>query len=313
MRHAEPACTPSTSPSIRDGAAHIREKGQAIIEIETRELEYFVAVAEELHFGRAAERLSIAQPALSKAIRRIETRLGEQLLERTSRHVALTPSGLALRDHGRSALEAVSLAVHSARRAAEGAVPLRLVVKPGGDADLLPGIIAEYATRAGAREVEILFGTIADRGRRLREGRADVAMLYVPLDDLTGLGYRPLLTLEPVAVVAREHRLARRAAIEMSDLKGETLPRWQGLDEDGDGPEVADAAQLAHLVALGRCVAVLPRSAISPAHPDIVCVPVVDVEPSTIVLAWVKESACESILEFVDAAVEAASQTAPAV
>jgi DNA-binding transcriptional LysR family regulator len=294
-------------------AAHPHEEDQAIIEIETRELEYFVAVAEELHFGRAADRLSIAQPALSKAIRRIEIRLGKQLLERTSRHVALTPSGLALRDHGRSALEAVNLAVCSARRAAEVDVPLRLVLKPDGDADLLPGILEQYATRSEARDVEILFGTIADRGRRLREGRADVAILYLPLDDLTGLGYRPLLTLEPVAVVAREHRLARRSSIEMVDLQGETLPRWQGLDEDGDGPEVADAAQLAHLVALGRCVAILPRSAIGPARPDIVCVPILDAEPSTIVLAWVETSASDSLLEFVDAAVEAVSQKEPVV
>lgn len=296
----------------RRGRTHPRG-GLTIVEIETRELEYFVAVAEELHFGRAADRLSIAQPALSKAIRRIELRLGEQLLERTSRHVALTPSGLALRDHGRSALEAVNLAVCSARRAAEVDVPLRLVVKPDGDVDLLPGILDQYATRSKTREVEILFGTIADRGRRLREGRADLAILYVPLDDLTGLGYRPLLTLEPVAVVAREHRLARRAAIAMSDLQGEILPRWQGLDEDGDGPEVADAAQLAHLVGLGRCVAVLPRSAIGSAGPGIVCVPILDAEPTTIVLAWLETSASDSVLEFVDAAVEAVSQKIPVV
>jgi DNA-binding transcriptional LysR family regulator len=297
----------------RVGAAHIRAEDQTIVEIETRELEYFVAVAEELHFGRAAERLSIAQPALSKAIRRIEARVGEQLLERTSRHVGLTPSGLALRDHGRSALEAINLAVCSARRAAEVEVPLRLVVKPDGDADLLPAILDEYATRPKARPVEILFGTIADRGRRLREGRADVAILCVPLDDLTGLGYRPLLTLKPVAVVAREHRLARHSAIEMVDLQDETLPRWQGLDEDGDGPEVADATQLAHLVALGRCIAVLPRSAIGPARPNIVCVPILDAEPTTIVLAWVETAASDSLLEFVDAAVKAVSHNAPAV
>jgi DNA-binding transcriptional LysR family regulator len=311
--HQHPRIAGHRSVAGQVGRARSRDEDQAIIEIETRELEYFVAVAEELHFGRAAERLLIGQPALSKAIRRIEARLGEQLFERTSRHVRLTPSGLALRDHGRSALEAVNLAVRSARRAAEIDVPLRLVLKPDGDADLLPAILDQYAKRPTSRDVEILFGTIADRGRRLREGRADIAILYIPLDDLTDLGYRPLLTLEPVAIVSRQHRLARRQAIEMADLQGETLPRWQGIDTDGDGPEVADATQLAHLVALGRCVAVLPRSAIGPPRSSIVCVPILDAEPSTIVLAWVHTSTSESIIEFVDAAVEAVSRRAPTV
>ena len=99
--------------------------------LETRELEYFVAVAEELHFGRAAVRLSIAQPALSKAIRRVESRLGVALLVRSSRHVSLTPAGEALLEHGRHALNAVSAAVQRARRAGDSEARLRLVIKPG--------------------------------------------------------------------------------------------------------------------------------------------------------------------------------------
>ncbi len=79
-------------------------------ELETRELEYFVAVAEELHFGRAAASLAIAQPALSKAVRRLESRVGVKLLERSSRHVALTSVGQALLHHGRHALNAVGAA-----------------------------------------------------------------------------------------------------------------------------------------------------------------------------------------------------------
>lgn len=88
-------------------------------ELETRELEYFVAVAEELHFGRAATRLAIAQPALSKAVRRLESRLGTTLLHRSSRQVALTPAGEALLTHGRHALNAVGAAAEKARRAGD--------------------------------------------------------------------------------------------------------------------------------------------------------------------------------------------------
>src|ERR1700742_4356164 len=105
-----------------------------MVELETRELEYFIAVADELHFGRAATRLSIAQPALSKAIQRIESRLGGRLVVRATRHGYLAPSGGALHEHGRHALNAVSTAVRNARRAGDDQAHLRLVLKPGGDA-----------------------------------------------------------------------------------------------------------------------------------------------------------------------------------
>ena len=85
--------------------------------LETRELAYFLAVADELHFGRAAARLGIAQPALSKAVRQLERRLGVTLLERTSRAVALTEAGQVLRREARVALEAVSAAALRTQRA----------------------------------------------------------------------------------------------------------------------------------------------------------------------------------------------------
>jgi DNA-binding transcriptional LysR family regulator len=88
--------------------------------METRELRYFVAVAEELHFGRAAQRLGIAQPPLSRAIRQLERRLGVALLERTSRTVTLTEAGSVLLREGRAALDAVDAADRRTRRAALG-------------------------------------------------------------------------------------------------------------------------------------------------------------------------------------------------
>src|SRR6202000_1573265 len=128
-----------------------------MIELETRELEYFLAVADELHFGRAAVRLSIAQPALSKAIRRIERRLGVTLFERSSRPVELNSAGTAVREHGRHALNAVSAAVRHAQSAGAPQTHLRLVLKPGGDGGLLSGMLAAYAEQPDARYVDILF------------------------------------------------------------------------------------------------------------------------------------------------------------
>src|SRR5689334_21920519 len=98
--------------------------------LETRELAYFLAVAEDLHFGRAASRLGIAQPALSKAIRQLERRLGVTLFERTSRAVALTEAGLVLVGEARVALDSVSAAAVRTRRAAARERRLMLAMKP---------------------------------------------------------------------------------------------------------------------------------------------------------------------------------------
>lgn len=274
-----------------------------MIELETRELEYFVAVADELHFGRAAARLSIAQPALSKAIRRIETRLGVPLFLRSSRHVELTPAGEALQEHGRHALNAVAAAVRSARRAVDTQAHLRLVLKPGGDAGLLSGILAEYAHQPDARRVDILFSGPADRTDFLLDGRADVGLLYVPFDDLDGLDHETLHAEERVAIVPSAHRLAGLASARMADLEGETLPRWKGVPGgDGSGPEVADVVQLLQMIKVSRMIGVLPRSLVEPLPPGLVGVPVSDAPPSRLVLAWNEQDRRPLLASFVAAA-----------
>ncbi|BBJ41237.1 LysR family transcriptional regulator [Streptomyces antimycoticus] len=274
-----------------------------MVELETRELEYFVAVADELHFGRAAARLSIAQPALSKAIRRIETRLGVPLFLRSSRHVELTPAGEALQEHGRHALNAVAAAVRSARRAVDTEAHLRLVLKPGGDAGLLSGILAEYAHQPDARRVDILFSGPADRTDFLLDGRADVGLLYVPFDDLDGLDHETLHAEERVAIVPTAHRLAGLASVRMADLEGETLPRWKGVPGgDGTGPEVADVVQLLQMIKVSRMIGVLPRSLVEPLPPGLVGVPVSDAPPSRLVLAWNEQDRRPLLASFVAAA-----------
>ena len=281
-------------------------------DLETRELEYVVAVAEELHFGRAAVRLSIAQPALSKAIRRVEARLGVQLFVRSSRHVSLTPAGEALLRLGRHALDAVGAAAEGARRAGDAYARLRLVIKPGGDAGLLSGILAAYALQPDASQVDVLFGGATDRVDQLRDGRADVALLYAPFDDLTGLASETLFVEGRVAILPRGHRLASRTELRLADLEQETLPRWKGVrwtgvPDDGTGPEIADVPQMVQLITLGRMIAVLPRSLVGPVHPGLVCVPVTDAVTSRLVVAWSRLDHRPLVAAFVGAAVSASA------
>ncbi len=278
--------------------------------VETRELAYFLAVARELHFGRAAESLGIAQPPLSRAIGRLERRLGVTLLERTSRRVTLTPAGETLLAEGAAALDAVTAAVRRTRRAGGAAPRLVLAMKPGGDGGgLLPAILAAYERRPDALPVEVLLGYGADHA--LRDGRADAALLYTPRQDVTGLATEDLLEEPQVAVLPRGHRLAGRAQVSMADLDGGGVP----LARHGRGPDglppITDGGQLMQLIALGRAVAVLPASMRGLLRDDLAAVPVRDAAPTTLVLAWPEASRSRALAEFVrSAAAVAAGSTA---
>jgi DNA-binding transcriptional LysR family regulator len=172
--------------------------------METRELRYFVAVADELHFGRAAQRLGIAQPPLSRAIRQLERRLGVALLERTSRTVALTEAGSVLLREGRAALDAIDAADRRTRRAAlvaNGHPGLVLVTKAGASNELLSKLLEAYAAEPGAVTVDVVLCGIAEQERLLRDGRADVALLHRPFDSTTGFDTEDLRTEGQVAVL----------------------------------------------------------------------------------------------------------------
>lgn len=276
--------------------------------VETRELRYFVAVAEELHFGRAAKRLGIAQPPLSRAIRRLEHRMGVTLVERTSRTARLTAAGEVLLAEGRAALDAVAAATRRAQRAGLAEPRLVLVMKPGGDGGLLPAILAGYEGEPGAIPVEIVF-SIGERAAMLRDGRADVGLLHSPQNDLAGLDAEELRTERQVVVLPDGHPLARRSSVRLADLAGETMPHWPGTPGEGaTGPTVQDTGQLMQLIALGRMVAVVPESVRDRVHNGLVCRPVLDAEPATIVVAWSQQSRSRQVAAFVRAAVAAAGR-----
>lgn len=227
------------------------------------------------------------------------------MLLRSSRHVSLTPAGDALLHHGRHALNAVSAAAQSARRAGDTEAGIRLVIKPGGDANLISGILAAYAKQPGAGQVDILFGGATDRADHLRDGRADVALLYAPFDDLTGLAHETLSVEDRVAVLPGEHRLAARTELVLAELEHETLPRWKGIPDSGTGPEIADLPQMIQMILLGRTIALLPRSLVAQLPPGLVCVPVTDAPPSRLVIAWSQLDRRPLVTAFVDAAVAA--------
>ncbi|MFI5848675.1 LysR family transcriptional regulator [Micromonospora chalcea] len=263
--------------------------------METRELRYFVAVAEELHFGRAARRLGIAQPPLSRAIRQLERRLGVTLLERDSRSVALTAAGSVLLREGRAALDAVDAADRRTRRAgqaATGGPGLVLATKAGASSELLPKLLDAYAAEPDAVPVEVLLCGIGEQERLLRDGRADVALLHLPFDSTTGLDTEELITEPQVAILPAGHPLARRPHLLMAEVEALPdlpMPRWPRADgsyPDGPGPEVRDHAQLFQLIALGRTVVVLPESARSLLLADLAAVPVPDAPAVTTVIAW---------------------------
>ncbi|MFF5080436.1 LysR family transcriptional regulator [Actinoplanes sp. NPDC000266] len=269
-------------------------------DVETRELRYFVAVAEELHFGRAAERLGIAQPPLSRAIRRLEHRLGVELLERTSHGSRLTPAGEVLLAEGRTALDAVAAAARRAQRTGPKAC-LVLAMKPGGDAGLLPAILRAYEKRPDALPVEFAF-SLGDRAAMLRDGRADVGLLHHPQNDLSGLATEELAVERRVVALADGHPLAARDELRMDDLAGEELPQFPEAARPVAGPRVGDVGELMQLVALGRAIALVTESAAQRPHRGVVYRPVLDAVPATLVLAWVESSRSRAVAAFVTAA-----------
>ncbi|MGR6915505.1 LysR family transcriptional regulator [[Actinomadura] parvosata] len=269
--------------------------------MDSRELAYFVAVAEERNFTRAADRLGIAQPPLSRAIQRLERRLGVRLLERTSRHVSLTRAGEVLLKEGRKALDGLAAAERLVLRAGRA---LTVVTKPGGDAGLLGPLLDRFAAHPDAVAVEVVICGIGEEPALLRDGTADLALLRLPQDDLSGLATEELLTEREMVVLPRTHRLAGRATLRPADLAGETFPRWTA-QWPGTGPVIRDTGQVAELIALGRMVAVLPESVARHLGRGLATVPL-DGRRTTLLAVWREERRDRALAALVRTAAEVA-------
>ncbi len=269
--------------------------------LDLRLVEYFVAVAEELHFGRAAARLHIAQPSLSQQIRRLEAQLGSPLLERNSRNVRLTAAGEVLLREGRRTLAQARRTIRATRAAA---VP-RVVVGffgSAGDA-LLPEALRRFGATHGFVDLtvrELPFGSMDP----VIAGEVDLAFCRLRPEQ-TDLEVEVLAQEPRVVALAAAHRLASRAAVSFADLTEESFitnpavadddgppPRWLAEQRRHGLPgrvaaESRGLSEILTLVAAGRGVCLVPAS-VAENHPrdDVRYRPVTDADPAVISLAW---------------------------
>lgn len=259
--------------------------------MELRHLRYFVAVAEERHFGRAAERLHMAQPPLSQQIRQLEAELGLPLLTRTTRRVDLTLAGEAYLERAREILAAVDRAGHEAQRIATGTLG-RLVVGCVGSAtySLLPTLARRL--RADLPDVEFGFrGEMlsADQVSTLKDGELDLGLLR-PLASLDGLNVSLVRRDDLLVALPQGHPLARRKRLQVADLADQDLIAHAGrgrsamhgvVQENFDTHgvranivhEVAETSTLVTFVAAGLGLAVVPEPTAALAVPGVVYVP----------------------------------------
>ncbi len=277
--------------------------------MELRTLRYFVAVAEELHFGRAAVRLHMSQPPLSRAIKRLEAEVGAALFDRSSAGVTLTPVGAVLLEEARGLL---GRADRVRERVAVAAGAARITVGVLGDsAD--PGIArlaGAYRRRHPHVDVRIRETDLADPTCGLRAGLVDLALTRGPFDE-TGLTVRTLRA-DPVGALLRaDDPLARRDGLELSDLADRrwfrfpegTDPTWQSYWNGGEprrGP-VVRAVQECRQAVLWNGTVGMTLVDHEPGK-GLTVVPLTDMPPSPVVAAWNEGDPNPLIRSFVELA-----------
>jgi DNA-binding transcriptional LysR family regulator len=297
--------------------------------MDLRQLRYFVAVAEELHFTRAASRLHLAQSALSAQIRALEREVGAPLLERSTRRVILTPVGAALLADAREVLAGadymLARARALARRQSDELAVGCLGPIPG---ELLTSVVRDLGhTHPGARVNVHAYDFVQIQGS-LREAWVDVAFLYLPYDDeaLRGLHVVPLADEPRVVVLARSHPFAEREALTPDDLVDEVFishspsvsQAWRDfwiLTDQFDGrrpavhPRPADTLEeWLHLIAQCEGIDTAPQL-ISRYYswPAIRFVPLLEAPPATLAIARRRDGDEPLVEAFIDAAARVAS------
>lgn len=291
------------------------------MDLDLRKLRYFVAVAEELHFGRAAERLHIAQPVLSRQIRSLEDELGVEVFDRDRRGTLLTPAGEQLLQDAVPLLASARALLRRAKAAGQDTPTLTIGFMPG--ITLTPATAAFSTVRPGVN-VRLLRTSWDDQVDVLLDGRADIGVVRLPIDQ-HGLRVRPLFTEPRLVMLPAEHRLADRVSVTVRDLAGEHLlqdpdavPEWRDVAlelRDRRRPEVPAIHQVEEkleLVASGAGICVLPLStATFYTRPDVIALPVEDIGPNEVALAWVASRRSPLIHDFAEAAAKTLGRTRP--
>ncbi|MFF7601912.1 LysR family transcriptional regulator [Streptomyces mirabilis] len=284
------------------------------MDLDLRKLRYFVAVADQLHFGRAADELHIAQPVLSRQIRALEQDLGASLFTRDRHGVELTDAGRQL------------LADAGPLLASTHAVRRRVSAAASGKRRLMVGFRAGVAVTPAARAFEDRHPDVVvdvqriegdDQAAMLLDGRIDVGYVRLPIDE-AGLRVTPLYTEPRVAVLPAGHRLAGKEQVTEADLAGETLV-WHGDPStqptkrplSNAGYPVRGVDETFEHVAAGRGISFLARSAsVFYSHPDVVYVPIPDLAPDQVCLAVAASHTSPVVDDFVTAAQSTAEITA---
>ncbi|WP_374104713.1 LysR family transcriptional regulator [Streptomyces sp. GESEQ-4] len=209
----------------------------ATSDVHGRDLRYFVTVAEELHFTRAAERLYVSQPALSKQIRALERQLGVELLRRDRQGVALTAAGEALLAPARRVLaawEEAAAAVERARAVQRATLTVGMSTSPGRGG-LLPAIRSRFTAAHPETALRVRQVSWDDPTAGLADGSVDVAFVWLPLPDAERYGWTVLAEEPRLVALPDTHPLAARTDLTFTDLLDEpflALPRSAGILRD---------------------------------------------------------------------------------
>ena len=300
--------------------ADVRAYREAVPEPpELRALRYFVAVAEELHFGRAAARLHISQPSLSVQIRKLEHSLGARLFERTSRHVELTAVGSVLLDEALRLLVAADRLVAATREASRGVYGTLVVgFQANAAAELTPKILTAYQSRHPRVQVDMRSYDFADPYVGLANGSVDVAFVRPPLLVQSWLSVETLFVEPRLLVTSSDSPLAGRQRLSVEEVVDEAFvgrraPEywrdfWLAVDSRGQhevklGADVGSVDECFEAILAGRGIAFTQASTERfYDRPGLAFIPVDGLPPSALAIAWRNDLDAPPVDDFVETA-----------